>query len=114
MTENRFATRRAGYWYRYSTTFLDSRTVALLEYDNGRHTPPTPPTADGRREPTRTLAVVPVSKLDELEDVAAKWNAENSKREDYERHVAPKERAARIEETSQAGRRRRHEDEDNG
>jgi len=76
---NPFARRRDPSYFRYYVTFIDSASVALVEYDSGR-TSPVPPPRDGQRDPSRTIAVFPVSRLDELEDVAAAWNAENAER----------------------------------
>jgi len=73
-----FATleRRTGWQFRYTLTYIDSNTVALLEIDQGTD-------KNSRREPTRRLCIADASHIGELQDKCDDWNEENAS--DFER-----------------------------
>lgn len=96
-TTNPFAQRRQGVYFRYFVDAVDSTHIAIIEYDNGRLTPPNPPTPDGLREPSRRLAVLHIKRLEEAEAWVAQWNAENDEKERYLNQRAPMERLAKMD-----------------
>lgn len=72
MSSVKILKRRDGTNFRYSLTYLDSASVAILEIDEGD---PNDPYA--KREPTRRVAVANVAHIDELQDWCDEWNKAN-------------------------------------
>mgnify|MGYP003337337305 CR=1 FL=1 len=54
--------------FSYSLSFIDSKTICLLEIDAGRMSP---------HQPSRRIAVADVRHSDELQDLCDKWNGKS-------------------------------------